>query len=105
MPSTYEGIRIHVACSGIEHENTTDILRNKIKVLGGLNYISAENINKTNQTRVDNFNSFIESAYPYIQIKKEDKKTGIDSLIAQYKEMFPDMQKANDSNASNNESK
>lgn len=105
MPSNYEGIRIHIACSGIDQENTTDILRNKIKVLGGLNYISAENINKTNQSRVDNFNTFIESAYPYIKIKKEDKKTGIDSLIAQYREMFPDMQKANDSNDSINENK
>jgi hypothetical protein len=96
MPSNYEGIRIHIACSGIDHENTTDILRNKIRVLGGFNYISAENINKTNQSRVDNFNSFIESAYPYIKVKKEDKKTGLDSLIAQYKEMFPDALQKND---------
>jgi hypothetical protein len=101
MPINYEGIRMHIACSGMEHENTTDILRNKIRVLGGFNYISAENINKTNQNRVDNFNSFIESAYPYIKIKKEDKKTGIDSLVAQYREMFPDTPSTNSSQDEN----
>lgn len=85
----------------MDHENTADILTNKIRVLGGFNYISAENINKTNQSRVDNFNSFIESAYPYIKIKKEEKKTGIDSLIAQYKEMFPEMPKASEANDKN----
>ena len=101
MPSNYEDIRIHIACSGMDHENTADILTNKIRVLGGLNYISVENINKTNQSRIDNFNSFIEGAYPYIKINKEQKKTGVDSLIAQYKEMFPEMPKANEADGKN----
>ena len=85
----------------MEHENTSDILRNKISVLGGLNYISVENINKTNKNRIDNFNSFIELAYPYIKLKKEDKKSGIDSLVAQYREMFPDTDPSNNENNKN----
>jgi hypothetical protein len=101
MPSNYEETRIHIACSGMDHENTAQILTNKIRVLGGLNYISVDNINKTNQSRIDNFNSFIEITYPYIKINKEQKKTGIDSLIAQYKEMFPEMPKASEADGEN----
>jgi len=81
---------MEISCAGMSHENNSDILRNKIGVLGGLNYISVENINKTNKSRIENFDKFIELAYPYIKLNKETKKSGIDSLIEQYKQMFPD---------------
>lgn len=61
-------------------------------VLGGMNFISADNINKANSNRTDNFNNFIEDCYPYIEMetKKPDKEEGasLESMIADYKRIF-----------------
>jgi len=93
MPSLYERVRLEMARGGLEHENYMEILTTKISVLGGMNFISPENINKANSNRTENFNKFIESCYPYIKlIKPESKKMKTnDELIEEYKKMFPDM--------------
>lgn len=91
MPLLYPSLQLEMACSGLDHENYMDILGKKIHVLGGMSFISAENINKSNANRTENFNSYIESCYPYIKLKKpEEKKTKTtDQLIEEYKKMFP----------------
>ena len=91
MPSSYEKIQLEIACNGIEHENYINILTSKINVLGGMNFISVENINKANANRTENFNNFIETCYPYIKLNKpKEKKTrSMDELIEEYKKIFP----------------
>ena len=48
MPDGYEELRLEMACLGMSHENNSDIYRAKIEALGGMNYISPDNINKAN---------------------------------------------------------
>jgi hypothetical protein len=93
MPLLYEKIRLEMARGGFEHENYMEILKTKINVLGGMNFISPENINKANSNRTENFNKFIESCYPYIKLAKPEAKKmkTNEELIEEYKKMFPDM--------------
>lgn len=91
MPVGYDKLRLRMACQGMDHENTVNILENKIKVLGGMNYISVDNINKANRNRSENFNKFISASYPYIKTKTEEEGTGnngIDKLIKDYYKIF-----------------
>lgn len=91
MPVGYDKLRLRMATQGMDHENTVNILENKIKVLGGMNYISVDNINKANKNRSENFNKFISSSYPYIKTKTEEGGTGnggIDKLIKDYYKIF-----------------
>jgi hypothetical protein len=91
MPVLYEKVRLEMARSGLDHENYMAILKAKISVLGGMNFISPENINKANSNRTENFNKFIESCYPYIELKKPEQKKNktTEELINEYKKMFP----------------
>jgi len=87
MPDGYEELRLEMACLGMSHENNSDIYRAKIEALGGMNYISPDNINKANSNRSDNLIEFIKDSYPYIKVE-EQKKSGESSaedLIAAYK--------------------
>lgn len=92
MPEGYVMLRTEIACLGVEHENRIDIFRNKMVVLGGMNYVSVENINKANSNRSELFSSYIEACYPYIQVSKDKKKAddsgSIESLINEYKRIF-----------------
>jgi hypothetical protein len=91
MPVGYDKLRLRMATQGMDHENTVNILENKIRVLGGMNYISVDNINKANRNRSENFNKFISSGYPYIKTKTEEEGTGsngLDSLVKEYYKIF-----------------
>jgi hypothetical protein len=90
MPIGYDRLRIRMATQGMDHENTINILENKIKVLGGMNYISVDNINKANKNRSDNFNKFISASYPYIKSKADEGSaaTGLDKLVQDYYKIF-----------------
>jgi hypothetical protein len=97
MPLGYEKARLEIACSGLEHENVANIYAAKINVLGGMNFISVDNINKANTNRGDHYKSFIKAAYPYIKLdddskKKKPENTSYDDLIDAYKEIFGDQQ-------------
>ncbi len=96
MPSSYEKIQLEMACHGLEHENYINILSSKINVLGGMNFISVDNINKANANRTDNFNNFIETCYPYIKLnkpKQKKKQKTMEDLIDEYKKIFPSANK------------
>ena len=92
MPQAYESVRMEIACLGIDHENIIDIYRSKINVLGGMNFVSVDNINKSNKNRNDNFRNYISDCYPYIDIPKKDPEpkgdNAIESLIEDYKRIF-----------------
>jgi hypothetical protein len=108
MPVGYDKLRLRMASQGMDHENTINMLENKIRVLGGMNYISVDNINKANKNRSDNFNKFISSSYPYIKTKTEDEgsaNNGLDKLIKDYYKIFGKPQKnENTENTSTGES-
>ena len=91
MPDGYEDMRLHLATSGIAHENLADIYRTKVAVVGGMNYISADNVNKANTRRSDNLMEFIKDTYPYIKVQ-EDEPTSAPSttedMIEAYHQLF-----------------
>lgn len=91
MPIGYDRLRLRMSIDGIDHENVVNILENKIKVLGGLNYISVDNINKANKNRSENFSKFISASYPYIKTNKNNESggdSGVDKLIKDYYKIF-----------------
>jgi hypothetical protein len=90
MPVGYDKLRLKMATQGVDHENVINILQSKINVLGGMNYISVDNINKANKNRSDNFSRFISLSYPYIKIDKEKESSGggLDKLIKDYYKIF-----------------
>lgn len=74
----------------MDHENVVTILQSKINVLGGMNYISVDNINKANKNRSENFTRFISLSYPYIKLDKEKESSsgGLDKLVKDYYKIF-----------------
>ena len=84
MPDGYEDMRLHLATSGIAHENLADIYRTKVAVLGGMNYISADNVNKANTRRSDNLMEFIKDTYPYIRVAPSTTE----DMIEAYHQLF-----------------
>ena len=91
MPVGYDRLRLKMSMQGLDHENMVNILENKINVLGGMNYISVDNINKANKNRADSFNRFIAVSYPYVKVAKDgesEKGGGLDKLIKDYYKIF-----------------
>ena len=88
MPIGYPDLKLKIACTGLEHENYVHILEQKIHVLGGMHTISADNTNKSNKNRSENFSEYIPRAFPYIDMPKAKSKSGLDDLVEKYYELF-----------------
>ncbi len=103
MPVGYDKLRLKMAEQGMDHENMVQILQSKINVLGGMNYISVDNINKANKNRSDNFTRFISLGYPYIKIDKDKESSsgGLDKLVKDYYKIFGKPKSNTDESTSN----
>lgn len=75
--------------NGLEHENSKDLSRSRIIAYGGLQYVSVDNLNKANKTRVDNFNNFMSIGFPYVEMESEKQDdTNVDDFIQEYQRLF-----------------
>lgn len=87
MPKLYPDLRTEIALDAIEYENNKDLIKTKIMAHGGIQYLSADNINKINALRVEMYNNFISKAFPYIEMPKEKELGEADDLVKDFWKM------------------
>lgn len=87
-PASGEDIRVQMILDGLQHENTKELAKARIIAYGGLQYLSADNLNKVNKTRVENFNNFLTGGFPYLEMESQSSKSEIDELIDDYKKLL-----------------
>lgn len=82
----------------MEQEALLDYFSRRIDSWGGRQFLSPENINKSNKNREVVFLDFAKKALPYISFKEpEDKKDEIEGLISEYRKIFGGGDKASKS--------
>ena len=79
----------------VELTEMEKIYQYKQQLFAGIQNVSVENINKTNNRRFEIYEEAIENRFPYLP--KADKTTPtseLDELINEYKRIFGDTQKS-----------
>jgi hypothetical protein len=96
MPSGYMQLRNELKLAAMELRCQQDIISKKIITYGGLEYLSAENVNKTNKERVDLFKQYLKRSYPTVEVDEIAKPSGtVEDLVAEYKRLFPQQSSGN----------
>ena len=89
MPTGYRDLRTLLQLEAINISEKRLIIQNKLLLYSGIQNSSIENINSSNERRIEIYEEFVKYGLPYIETEEEKKpKNDLQSLIDEYKRLF-----------------